>query len=81
MRKQILQKATGITRFGLTKGKWEGLKIPIPPLPVQEEIVRILDKFTELEALLSSELAARKKQYEYYRDKLLAFKEKKHERI
>jgi type I restriction enzyme, S subunit len=41
--------------------------IPIPPLPVQEEIVRILDNFTKLEA----ELEARKKQYEYYRDELL----------
>ena len=39
--------------------------IPIPPLPVQEEIVRILDKFTSLEA--------RKCQYEFYRNQLLAF--------
>lgn len=41
--------------------------IPLPPLPVQQEIVRILDSFTELTA----ELTARKKQYEYYRDELL----------
>ena len=46
-----------------------GIPIPLPPLPVQEEIVRILDKFTTLEA----ELEARKKQYEYYRDNLLTF--------
>ena len=46
------------------------ITVPIPPLPVQEEIVRILDKFTELEA----ELEARRKQYEFYRDKLLNFK-------
>jgi type I restriction enzyme S subunit len=39
--------------------------IPVPPLPVQQEIVRILDNFTEL--------TARKKQYEYYRDELLTF--------
>ena len=45
------------------------LKIPVPPLPVQREIVRILDNFTELTA----ELTARKKQYEYYRDMLLNF--------
>ena len=45
--------------------------IPVPPVPVQEEIVRILDSFTELTA----ELTARKKQYEYYRDKLLTFGE------
>lgn len=51
------------------------LQIPVPPLPVQEEIVRILDSFTELTVELAAELAARKKQYEYYRDKLLSFKE------
>ena len=45
--------------------------IPIPPLPVQEEIVRILDKFTSLTAELTAELTARRKQYEYYRDSLL----------
>ena len=48
-------------------------KIPVPPLPVQEEIVRILDKFTSLEAELEAELEARKKQYEFYRDRLLTF--------
>jgi len=47
------------------------VQIPIPPLPIQREIVRILDNFTELTA----ELTARKKQYEYYRDKLLTFNE------
>lgn len=45
--------------------------IPVPPLPVQEEIVRILDSFTELTAELQAELQARKKQYDYYRDELL----------
>ena len=49
--------------------------IPIPPLEVQAEIVRILDTFTELTTELTTELANRKKQYEYYRDKLLTFKE------
>ena len=51
--------------------------IPIPPLPVQAEIVRILDKFdaltTDLSAGLPAELKARRQQYEYYRDKLLTF--------
>lgn len=50
-------------------------KIPVPPLPVQEEIVRILDAFTALEAELEAELEARKRQYEYYRNKLLTFDE------
>ena len=49
------------------------LPIPIPPLPVQEEIVKILDKFTSLEAELEAELEARKCQYEFYRNQLLAF--------
>lgn len=48
-------------------------KIPVPPLEVQKEIVNILDKFTELEAELSAELDARRKQYEYYRNQLLTF--------
>jgi len=47
--------------------------VPIPPLPVQEEIVRILDAFTELQTELQKELLLRKKQYQYYRDKLLSF--------
>ena len=51
------------------------MKIPIPPLPIQEEIVKILDNFTELEAELEAELNARRQQYEYYRGKLLTFKE------
>lgn len=49
-------------------------KIPVPPLEVQREIVRILDNFTFLTTELAAELAARQKQYEYYRDLLLTFK-------
>lgn len=51
------------------------IEIPIPPLPVQEEIVRILDTFTELQAELQAELQKRLQQYNYYRDKLLSFKD------
>ena len=47
--------------------------IPVPPLPVQEEIVRILDNFTELQAELQAELQKRKLQYNYYLDNLLNF--------
>ncbi len=47
----------------------ERIQIPVPPLEVQEEIVRILDCFADY----SAELQARKEQYEYYRDKLLSF--------
>ena len=47
--------------------------IPIPPLKTQQRIVKILDKFTELEATLEAELALRKRQYQYYRDFILDF--------
>lgn len=47
--------------------------IPIPPLSVQTEIVRILDALTALTSELTSELTLRRKQYEYYREKLLSF--------
>ncbi len=57
----------------LTGGDFKALQIPVPPLPVQREIVRILDNFTELTAELTAELMARKKQYEYYRKQLLSF--------
>lgn len=49
--------------------RFKKLEFPLPPIEVQTEIVRILDKFTSLEA----ELDCRKRQYEYYRDKLLSF--------
>ena len=49
------------------------LMIPIPPLPVQTEIVKILDALTALTSELTSELTLRRKQYEYYREKLLSF--------
>lgn len=49
----------------VTPDTLNAVRIPVPPLPVQSEIVKILDNFTEL--------TARRKQYEYYRDKLLAF--------
>lgn len=49
------------------------IHVPVPPLPVQEEIVRILDSFSSLEAELEAELEARRKQYAYYRNELLTF--------
>lgn len=53
------------------------IEIPIPPLKIQAEIVRILDAFTELTAELTAELVARKQQYTYYRDQLLTFEKGK----
>ena len=60
---------TGQTKYNKTS--FRKLTIPVPPLPVQEEIVRILDSFTQLTAELQAELQARKKQYEYYRDNII----------
>ncbi|MGF0088228.1 restriction endonuclease subunit S [Streptococcus hyointestinalis] len=59
----------------LNKSKLEMLKIPILPLKIQEEIVQILDKFTEYVTELTAELTDRQKQYSFYRDKLLSFED------
>ena len=55
----------------LTGRDFRSLKIALPPLEIQREIVSILDNFTNLTAELTAELTARKTQYGYYRDKLL----------
>ena len=65
MRKQLAKTASGVTRFNVSKTRFKKILIPIPPLSVQRKLVEILDKFTELDC--------RKRQYEYYRNKLLAF--------
>ncbi len=57
----------------LNKADIETLEVPIPPLEIQQEIVKILDAFTELNTELNTELKARKKQYEYYQNMLLDF--------
>ena len=67
-----LNKAGGVP--SLTQSVLNKVKLPVPPLEVQREIVRILDNFTFLTTELAAELAARQKQYEYYRDLLLTFK-------
>ena len=53
----------------ISRDVFEKIKVPVPPLEVQREIVQVLDSFT----MLTAELSARKKQYEYYRDQLLSF--------
>ncbi|EKF8944696.1 restriction endonuclease subunit S [Escherichia coli] len=73
---------TGGGRAKLTKGQLTEIPVPIPcpenpekSLAIQSEIVRILDTFSALTAELTAELNMRKKQYNYYRDQLLSFKE------
>jgi type I restriction enzyme S subunit len=76
LRKQIVRTASGVTRFNVSKEKMKKIRIPLPPLPVQSEIAKILDNFAELTAEIAkehtAELTARKKQYEYYRQSLLS---------
>lgn len=69
---KIKSKSSSVPNMNASEIK--AIKIPVPPLEVQREIVRILDNFTFLTTELAAELAARQKQYEYYRDLLLTFK-------
>lgn len=57
----------------ISLGTTEDFEIPLPPLPVQEAIVNILDRFAVYAAELQAELQARQQQYNYYRDTLLSF--------
>lgn len=59
----------------LKSDKLTKLLIPVAPIKIQEKIVQILDKMTEYVTELTSELTSRKKQYSYYRDKLLSFED------
>lgn len=77
IRNEIKKTANGVTRYNISKKLFSQIEIPIPPLPEQRRIVAILDKFetlvNDLSVGLPAELEARRKQYEYYRDKLLTF--------
>ena len=77
---KLISKKNTSSQGYLKSGNIESLKIPVPPLEVQEEIVNILDKFEEyinsIESGLRGEIEARHQQYEYYRDKLLTFNRK-----
>lgn len=81
LQKDISSKVRKASIPRISRKSIEWLVVPFPPLPVQEEIVRILDRFdslcNDLIAGLPAEIEARQKQYEYYRDKLLTFEENK----
>lgn len=80
IRRQISRTANGVTRFNVSKKLFAKIMLPIPPLELQEKIVAILDRFetlvNDLSEGLPAEIAAVKEQYEYYRNRLLTFKEK-----
>ena len=80
MRKQIIKCANGVTRFNISKKRMEGIDIPIPSLAYQQYVADILDNFealvNDISIGLPAEIEARRKQYEYYRNKLLTFNKK-----
>lgn len=77
--KQKERKATGTKMIRIHAEDMEKFEIPLPPLSLQNKIVKVLDKFQVLLAdrkgLLPAEIEERQKQYEYYREKLLTFDE------
>ena len=68
--------ATGTKVIDVSAKSLAKIRIPVPPLEIQREIVKVLDTFTKLEAELEAELEARRRQYKYYRDALLTFNER-----
>ena len=74
IKNSLVTKKNASSQGYIKAGSIENLKLPVPPLEVQREIVHILDSFTLLTAELTAELTARKKQYEFYRDELLSAK-------
>ncbi|WP_338014713.1 restriction endonuclease subunit S [Agromyces mariniharenae] len=75
----IMQKAVSATVTSIRKPMITDFPFPIPPLDTQLEVVRILDQFTSLNAELEAELAARREQYRYFRDRLLTFDRASHD--
>ena len=80
IKRTLVEKRNTSSQGYIKAGNIENLLIPVPPLEVQEEIVRILDDYTksveELKEKLNAELITRKKQYSWYRDYLLKFENK-----
>lgn len=79
LRKAIAKTANGVTRFNVSKKMFAEIEIPLPSMEEQARIVSILDRFealtTDLQSGLPAEIEARRQQYEYYRNKLLAFEQ------
>ena len=72
IRAAISKTAFGVTRFNVNRMRFADIEIPLPPLNIQKEIVSIIDSFTSLIGKMKKEVDMRKKQMEYYREKLMA---------
>ncbi|GAA8283377.1 restriction endonuclease subunit S [Helicobacter pylori] len=72
---QKLAQSSSVKLPQLSVSDTDEYEVPVPPLEIQQEIVKILDAFTELNTELNTELKARKKQYQYYQNMLLDFKD------
>ena len=72
IRAAISKTAFGVTRFNVNRMRFADIEIPLPPLNIQKDIVSILDSFTSLIDKMKQEVEMRKKQMEYYREKLMA---------
>ena len=73
--------ATGTKVIDVSAKSLAKIRIPVPPLEVQREIVRVLDLFQSLEAELEAELEARRRQYAHYRDSLLSFERERESQV
>ena len=73
IRAAISKTAFGVTRFNVNRMRFADIEIPLPPLNIQKEIVSILDSFTSLIDKMKQEVEMRKKQMDYYREKLFSF--------
>ena len=73
IRTAISKTAFGVTRFNVNRMRFADIEIPLPPLNIQKEIVSILDSFTSLIDKMKQEAEMRKKQMDYYREKLFSF--------
>ena len=83
VQRQFAQLASGGTVRNLNSRVIQSVELPLPPKAVQKEIVSILDRFdalvNDISSGLPAEIAARRAQHEYYRDRLLSFPEKQTE--
>ncbi|RRA93907.1 restriction endonuclease subunit S [Paenimyroides viscosum] len=79
IRDEIIKTASGVTRYNVSKKRFIKIQIPIPPIEIQQEIVRVLDELTTLTNQLTTELETerqnRKKQFEFFREQLFRFEE------